>query len=97
MDGDFMDKSVHYTPEAILASMREFYENILTNPKMATLKTQIITAFITGQVLGAQPAFALPEGQVTYTKFMDGISANEIERVRVAADGRTAEFLNTEG
>jgi cell division protease FtsH len=36
-------------------------------------------------------------GQITYTKFMDAISAHTIERVRIAADGRTAEFLNTEG
>ena len=38
---DFMDKSVTFTPEAIMAAMQEFYENILTNPKFGILKTQL--------------------------------------------------------
>jgi hypothetical protein len=57
---------------------------------------------ITGTLV-ASPGMAMaedlpiPQGQVTYTKFMDGITSHAIERVRIAADGRTAEFLNTEG
>jgi cell division protease FtsH len=36
-------------------------------------------------------------GDATYTKFLAGINAHDIERVRIAADGRTAEFLTSEG
>ena len=93
-----MDKSVTFTPEAIMAAMQEFYENILTNPKFGTLKTQLATAMITGSLLAPSPAMAeMPSGSITYTRFLEGINANEIERVRVAADGRTAEFLTNEG
>lgn len=93
-----MDKSVTYTPEALIAAMQEFYENILTNPKLGTLKTQLATAMITGSLLVPQAAMAeMPSGNVTYTRFLEGINGHEIERVRVAADGRTAEFLTTEG
>ena len=53
---------------------------------------------ITGSLLAPSPAMAeMPSGSVTYTRFLEGINANEIERVRVAADGRTAEFLTNEG
>ena len=94
-----MDKSVTFTPEAILAAMQEFYESILNNPKMASLKTQLMTAMIAGTLLtspGSAQA-AMEGGQVTYTKFMEGVTSQDIERVRVAADGRTAEFLTDEG
>jgi cell division protease FtsH len=80
--------------------MQEFYENILNNPQLRDLKMQLTTAMITGSLV-ASPGMAmaadLPQGQVTYTKFMDGITEHAIERVRIAADGRTAEFLNQEG
>jgi cell division protease FtsH len=94
-----MDKSVTFTPEALMAAMQEFYENILSNPKMGALKTQLMTVMVTGSLLGgASPAMAeMPSGAITYTRFLEGINANEIERVRVAADGRTAEFLTNEG
>jgi hypothetical protein len=46
-----MDKSVTFTPEAIMAAMQEFYENILTKPQFASLKTQLATAMITGSLL----------------------------------------------
>ena len=61
---DFMDKSVNYTPEAILASMKDFYENILTNPKLGALKTQLVSTMIAGTIMtSANPAMAaLPEG-----------------------------------
>ena len=97
---NFMDRSIDYSPKAIMAAMQEFYENILNNPQLKDLKTQLTTAMILGSMATPQMAAAegtLPEGSVTYTRFMDGISAHNIERVRIAADGRTAEFLNTEG
>lgn len=101
MGENFMDKSFEYSPQAILAAMKEFYENVLTNPQLKDLKYQLTTMMI----LGATPAAAFAEGepttllngQVTYTKFMEGITHHDIERVRIAADGRTAEFLNAEG
>jgi len=33
-----MDKSIDYSPEAIMAAMTEFYENILNNPQLKDLK-----------------------------------------------------------
>lgn len=96
-----MDRATQFTPQAILASMQEFYENVLNNPQLRDLKMQLTTAMITGSLVAtpsmASAADVLPSGEVTYTKFMDAISAHDIERVRIAADGRTAEFLNTEG
>ena len=35
---NFMDKSIDYSPEAIMAAMTEFYENILNNPQLKDLK-----------------------------------------------------------
>lgn len=55
----------------------------------------ILGSMATPQMAAAEGT--LPEGSVTYTKFMEGITSHNIERVRIAADGRTAEFLNTEG
>jgi ATP-dependent Zn protease len=53
---------------------------------------------ITGAFLVPSPAMAqMEEGPATYTRFLEGVSAHDIERVRVAADGRTAEFLTSEG
>lgn len=43
------------------------------------------------------PTSIIPSGDVTYTRFMDAITNHNIERVRIAADGRTAEFLNIDG
>ena len=53
-------------------------------------------------MFGANPAFAegdkpMPSGMVSYTQFMQGVNDHVIERVRVAADGRSAEFLNLDG
>jgi hypothetical protein len=45
---DFMDKSIDYSPEALLASMKEFYENVLTNPQLKDLKMQLTTAMVLG-------------------------------------------------
>jgi hypothetical protein len=77
-----MDKATQYTPQAILAAMQEFYENILNNPQLRDLKMQLTTAMITGSVLAtpsmASAADPLPSGNVTYTRFMDAISAHDI-------------------
>ena len=60
-----------------MAAMQEFYENILTNPKFGTLKTQLATAMITGSLLAPSPAMAeMPSGSITYTRFLEGINAN---------------------
>ena len=36
---NFMDRAIDYSPEAILAAMKEFYENVLNNPQLKDLKT----------------------------------------------------------
>ena len=35
---EFMDKSVTFTAEALIASMKEFYDSILSNPKLGSLR-----------------------------------------------------------
>jgi len=61
-----MDKATEFTPQAILASMQEFYENILNNPQLRDLKMQLTTAMITGSLVAtpsmASAADALPPG-----------------------------------
>ena len=99
---NYMDLSMKYSPEAILASMKEFYSTIMTNPEFKQLKNALITVMVTGSVAGTPlAAYAegenLIQGQVTYTQFLEAIKSHDIERIRIAADGRTAEFLNTEG
>jgi hypothetical protein len=44
--------------------MKDFYENILTNPKLGALKTQLVSTMIAGTIMAsANPAMAaLPEG-----------------------------------
>lgn len=36
----------------------------------------------------------MPQGMVSYSQFLQGVNDHVIERVRVNADGRSAEFLN---
>ena len=86
-----MDKSVTFTPEAIIASMKEFYDSILLNPKLSSLRTQIASALISGSLLATSPAMAEElKGEVSYTRFLEGIIDHKIERVRVSEDGKFA-------
>jgi len=55
----------------------------------------ILGSMATPQMAAAEGV--VPQGDVTYTRFMEGITAHNIERVRIAADGRQAEFLNIDG
>lgn len=55
----------------------------------------ILGSMATPQIAAAEGV--VPQGDVTYTRFMEGITAHNIERVRIAADGRQAEFLNIDG
>lgn len=98
-----MDNALRFSPEEIVASMKEFYQNVLMS-KDATMKNlsrQIIAAFVALQTAPAfaetDPALLNINGQVTYTKFLNAVNEHVIERVRVAADGRNAEFLTSEG
>jgi hypothetical protein len=59
---NFMDKSIDYSPESILAAMKEFYENVLSNPQLKDLKIQLTTAMILGSM--ATPQMAAAEGIV---------------------------------
>lgn len=51
--------------------------------------------------MAAQPAFAAnlepPQGMTSYTQFIKAIQEHLIDRVRIAADGRSADFLNIDG
>ena len=99
---NFMEKALKYSPEEIVASMKMFYENILMakDAQMKDLRGKIIAAFVALQA-GPQMASAAGleniAGQVTYTQFLNAVNDHVIERVRVAADGRNAEFLTAEG
>lgn len=52
----------------------------------------------------ASPAFAdeyqqlaKPTGPVSYSTFLDSVKSGLIEKVRVEPNGRTADFINTDG
>ena len=102
---EYMDKSMKYSPEAIIKSMDKFVTQLKGNEVLfAQFKEQIIAAAIGISTLTmkvgaahAEDGKPLPSGLVSYTKFLEGINDHVIERVRVAADGRTAEFINSEG
>lgn len=99
---NFQDKSVKYTPEAIMASVKEFYGHMKGNTELfKNVKAQLLAASI-AIAMGPQAAFAadgkiMPEGMVSYSQFLSGVNEHVIERVRVGADGRSAEFLNVDG
>lgn len=88
-----MDIKMNYSPDEILKSMDKFFEML----KFSKMKSQLIAAFIALSV--ASPAYAIepPEGLISYTKFILAINEHLIDRVKLAADGRTAEFLNSDG
>ena len=65
------------------------------------MKKQLLAVSI-AIAMGPQAAFAadgkiMPEGMVSYSQFLSGVNEHVIERVRVGADGRSAEFLNVDG
>lgn len=78
------------------------------NPPLRELNKKLIAAFIAYQTAtAASPAFAddastaaLKEslkGNVSYSKFLDGVKEHIIERVRVEPNGRTADFITADG
>jgi hypothetical protein len=96
----FMEDSIAFSNENILNAMREMHTNIFANPQFNRLKKQLIGAAIALQTMSlANPAYAadMPEGMISFTQFMKGVNSDVIERVRVAGDGRTAQFLNVDG
>lgn len=79
--------------------------HIQKNPPLRELNKKLIMAMVALQTASvASPAFADGDltaqqlsGNVSYSEFMKGISTGLIERVRVEPNGRTADFINTEG
>jgi hypothetical protein len=59
-----MDNALRYAPEEIVASMREFYENIMmsTDSKMKTIRNQIIAAFVALQTAPMMASAEPPSG-----------------------------------
>lgn len=91
-----------YTPEAILGSIKEFYFHMKNNTKLfQDVKSQLFAAsvalYMAPQAALAEGEKALPSGMVSYSQFLQGVNDHVVERVRVGADGRSAEFMNTEG
>merc|ERR1711959_529198 len=99
---NFMDKSMKYTPEAILNSIKEFYFHMKNDTDLfKNVKSQLIAASV-ALYYAPTAAFAegdkpMPYGMVSYSQFLQGVNDHVIERVRVGADGRSAEFINLDG
>lgn len=103
-----MDKSMRFSPEQILESVKEFRDNVMTNPELKGLRQQVIAM---GVALGAftqtTAAYAedlvqktlekVPTGEISYTTFMKAVNQDMIERVTVDQSGREALYNTIEG
>lgn len=83
--------------------MKAFYSHLKENTPLAKEVKQLMLGSAGALAMfTSNPAFAegdkpMPGGQVSYSQFLQGVTDHTIERVRVAADGRSAEFLNLDG
>jgi cell division protease FtsH len=105
----FMDKSVQINADTILENVKRVMDHIKENPPLQELNKKLIMALVAVQTASAaQPAFAEDlskaellertlQGQVSYSKFLEGVKEHLIERVRVEPNGRTADFITNDG
>ena len=101
-----MDKSVQINADTILDKVKDIMKSIKENPPLAELDKKLIMAMVAYQTaMVANPAFAEGEatlatsltGQVSYSKFLEGVKEHIIEKVRVEPNGRTADFITSDG
>ena len=75
---DYMEKSMKYTPEAILNSIKEFYFHMKNDTDLfKNVKAQLIAASV-ALYFSPNAAFAeieksLPSGLISYSQFLQGI------------------------
>ena len=82
--------------------MESFYKELKNKTPFAMkVKELVLGSAGALSMFAANPAMAvdkiMPSGQVSYSTFLQGVNDHVIEKVRVAADGRQAEFLNVDG
>ena len=99
---DFMEKSIKYTPEAILSSIKEFYFHMKNNTDLfENVKAQLIAAsvalYYAPQYPFAEGEKVVPSGLISYSQFTQAINDDVIEKVAVGADGQKAMFVNMDG
>lgn len=91
---DFMEKSMKYTPEQILNSIKEFYFHMKNDTEIfKNVKSQLIAASValyyapTAAFAEGNPNAPVPSGIVSYSQFLQGVKDHVIEKVSVGADG----------
>jgi len=98
-----MDQQVELTPENILKTLKDMFEDYKTNTDIKKFseewgkKTLIAWAAVETFMQNPAPAFAAMLQQYSYTTFVQQIKDHMIEKVRLDPTGRTAEFLNVDG
>jgi exonuclease V gamma subunit len=102
----FMDKSLQINADTILENVKQVMSQMKENASLRELNKKMIMALAAYQTaMVANPAFAEGgselakqlNGQVSYSKFLEGVKEHIIEKVRVEPNGRTADFITTEG
>ena len=103
----FMDKSVEMNADSIMENVKTVLNHMKKNPPLQELNKKLIMAMVALQTASiASPAFAdttekitaqALQGPVSYSQFLEGVQTGLIEKLRVEPNGRTADFINTEG
>jgi len=103
---DFHNKAMEITPENIMSSIKEAFENFKkegsTQKFVEDFNKKALMGWIALETMSmpayaAEPTIAPPAGTVSYTNFLTGVKEHLIEKVRIDPTGRTAEFLNVDG
>jgi len=106
-----MERAMKFTPEQILASIQEFQENVMTNPDMKDLRTKVVamgmalgvftqsTAAYAEDVVNkvVEVAKQVPQGEISYSTFINAVNSDLIEGVRVDATGKEALYYTIDG
>ena len=97
-----MEKSMKYTPEAILNSIKEFYFHMKNDTDLfKNVKAQLLAAsvalYFSPNAAFAEIEKALPSGLISYSQFLSGIQEHLIERVVIDATGTKALYINNDG
>mmetsp|Transcript_3375 Transcript_3375/g.5666 ORF Transcript_3375/g.5666 Transcript_3375/m.5666 type:complete len:209 (+) Transcript_3375:505-1131(+) len=105
---DFMDKKIDLQPAELIKRLDSFFKDFMGNPQMESFKRQMVSTMLALGLMSSAaigPAFAEneapqlppPDGITSYTNFIRGVKDHQIERVKVAFDGKEADFLNEMG
>ena len=99
LDESFMDKSVQINADTIMENVKMAIKHIKENEPLKELNKKLIMAMVAYQTAAvASPAYAEGlSGPVSYSTFLEGVKTGLIEKVRVEPNGRTADFINSDG